>query len=201
MPKAKNTLIEKKQKQKKSKSKNMYVDNEKLFNVLVQYKKDKRKAIKEKTEMPKIPEYLGYAVLQIATHYSYLPEFINYSYRDEMIADGIENVLMYFENFDPKKSKNPFSYFTQIIYYAFLRRIAKENKQQYVKYKSIKNAPIVLEGFDVTDEDDINVVKQEPYDNINDFIYRFEKSLADKKEKKKEQTKIKTEKGLEKMMA
>jgi hypothetical protein len=52
-----------------------------------------------------------------------------------MIGDGIENCLMYCHNFDPSKSKNPFSYFTQIIYYAFLRRIQKEKKQNYIKYK------------------------------------------------------------------
>jgi hypothetical protein len=73
--------------------------------------------------------------LDIATHLSYRPNFINYPYREEMISDGIENCVMYASNFNPEKSKNPFSYFTQIIYYAFLRRIQKEKKQSYVKYK------------------------------------------------------------------
>ena len=56
-----------------------------------------------------------------------------------MISDGIENCLQYMDNFDPEKSKNPFAYFTQIIYYAFIRRIQKEKKQQQVKQKMIAN--------------------------------------------------------------
>ena len=75
------------------------------------------------------PEYLTTLVsvsLKIANGLSYRPNFINYTYRQEMISDGIENCLQYIHNFDPEKSKNPFAYFTQIIYYAFIRRIQKE---------------------------------------------------------------------------
>ena len=63
---------------------------------------------------------------------------MNYVYKEEMVGDGIENCLMYAHNFDPEKSKNPFSYFTQIIYYAFLRRIEKEKKQSYVKFRAME---------------------------------------------------------------
>ena len=66
------------------------------------------------------------SVFKIANGLSYRPNFINYTYRQEMISDGIENCLQYIHNFDPEKSKNPFAYFTQIIYYAFIRRIQKE---------------------------------------------------------------------------
>ena len=68
--------------------------------------------------------------LKIANHLSYRPNFINYTYRDDMISDGIENCLQYLDNFDPNKSNNPFAYFTQIIYYAFVRRIQKEKKNR-----------------------------------------------------------------------
>ena len=78
---------------------------------------------------PPVSEYIGECFMKIAEHLSYKPNFINYEYREEMIGDGIENCLMYAHNFDPEKSKNPFSYFTQMIYYAFLRRIQKEKKQ------------------------------------------------------------------------
>jgi hypothetical protein len=64
---------------------------------------------------------------------------MNYQFKDDMIGDGIENCLMYCSNFDPNKSNNPFSYFTQIIYYAFLRRIQKEKKQTLIKYKYLKS--------------------------------------------------------------
>jgi hypothetical protein len=87
------------------------------------------------TKRPPVTEYIGECFFKIAEHLSYRPNFINYHYREEMIGDGIENCLMYCHNFDPNKSKNPFSYFTQIIYYAFLRRIQKEKKQNYIKYK------------------------------------------------------------------
>jgi len=72
----------------------------------------------------------------IATNVSMKPNFISYTFRDEMIGDAIENCCQYFDNFDPKRSKNPFAYFTQITWYAFLRRIHKEKKQLYAKYKA-----------------------------------------------------------------
>ena len=64
-------------------------------------------------------------------------------FRDDMISDGIENCVQYIHNFDPAKSKNPFAYFTQIIHYAFLRRIQKEKKQLDIKTKIIERS-----GFD-----------------------------------------------------
>ena len=73
--------------------------------------------------------------MKIATRLSHKPNFINYSFRDEMICDGIENCMQYIDNFNPEKSNNPFAYFTQIIYFAFLRRIDKEKKQPYIKFK------------------------------------------------------------------
>ena len=87
---------------------------------------------------PPVTNYIGECFLKIATHLSYRPNFINYTYKDEMISDGIENCLQYASNFNPEKSKNPFAYFTQIIYYAFLRRIQKEKKQTHVKNKVIE---------------------------------------------------------------
>ena len=84
---------------------------------------------------PPVNEYIGKCFLDIAQHLAQKPNFTNYPYKDEMISDAIENCLLYAHNFNPDKSKNPFSYFTQITYYAFLRRIEKEKKQQYIKYK------------------------------------------------------------------
>ena len=95
------------------------------------------KAEEEGKRRPTVTNYIGECYLKIANHLSYRPNFINYTYRDDMISDGIENCLQYMDNFDPEKSKNPFAYFTQIIYYAFIRRIQKEKKQQDVKQKMI----------------------------------------------------------------
>ena len=85
-------------------------------------------------------EYLGDCFWKIATHLSYKPNFVNYMFREDMICDGIENCLQYIDNFDPEKSKNPFAYFTQIIYYAFLRRIQKEKKQLEIKGKILERS-------------------------------------------------------------
>ncbi len=87
---------------------------------------------------PLISNYLGDCFLKIATHLSYKPNFVNYMFREDMIGDGIENCVQYIHNFNPEKSKNPFAYFTQIIYYAFLRRIQKEKKQLEIKTKIIE---------------------------------------------------------------
>ena len=100
----------------------------------------------------RVPEYIGRCLYDIATKFSMKPNFYGYSFRDEMVSDGIENCLMYINNFDPDKSNNPFSYFTQIVYYAFLRRIMKEKKQSYIKHKLIQEMP--TEAFELQDHDD-----------------------------------------------
>ena len=92
-----------------------------------------KEAKKNGKPTPQVTNYIGECFLKIANHLSYRPNFINYTYREEMISDGIENCLQYVHNFNPEKSDNPFAYFTQIIYYAFLRRIQKEKKQAHVK--------------------------------------------------------------------
>ncbi len=117
-----------------------YIDNKVFYAEMVKWKVvvDTERAAERKT--PPVTDYIGKCFLDIATHLSYRPNFINYPYREEMIGDGIENCLMYAGNFDPNKSKNPFSYFTQIIYFAFLRRIAKEKKQMYIRYKMLEAA-------------------------------------------------------------
>ena len=115
-----------------------YVNNADFLAALIEYKKACDEAKKKKKPDPQIPNYIGECFLKIADHLSRKPNFISYSFRDEMIADGIENCLMYFRNFDPEKSKNPFAYFTQVIYFAFLRRIAKEKKQLEIKTKILE---------------------------------------------------------------
>jgi hypothetical protein len=103
-----------------------------------------------------------------------------------MIADGVENCIMYFDNFDPKKSKNPFAYFTQIIYFAFLRRIHKEKKQLYVKYKSTEQIGVLDEYEQFELEETGGATKQfEMYDNISEFIQNYEQSKLNKKKKTK----------------
>ena len=116
-----------------------YVDNKEFLEAMIEFKEICNDAKEKEIERPPVSNYIGECFLKIATHLSYKPNFINYTYREDMISDGIENCLQYVENFNPEKSKNPFAYFTQIIYYAFLRRIAKEKKQTHVKNKMIEN--------------------------------------------------------------
>ena len=125
-----------------------YVDNKEFLRAMVEWKDN----CKEEGEQLPVTNYIGECFLKIATHLSYRPNFINYTYRDEMISDGIENCLQYVNNFNPEKSNNPFAYFTQIIYYAFLRRIAKQKKQSHVKNKIIEKSNyelfVTMEGDD-----------------------------------------------------
>ena len=158
-----------------------YVNNKKLLEELIVYRakvfKAKEKFIKKYGEdppkmgawegKPTIPNYLGECFLKIANHLSYKPNFVNYMFREDMISDGIENCVQYIHNFDPEKSRNPFAYFTQIIHYAFLRRIQKEKKQLDIKTKIIERTGfdevmMVDEGALTGSSSDYNTIK----DNI-----------------------------------
>ena len=114
-----------------------YVNNKEFLEGMKAYKKRCKEASKAGKQKPPVDDYLGSCFLKIANHLSYRPNFINYTFRDDMISDGIENCLQYLGNFNPAKSNNPFAYFTQIIYYAFIRRIQKEKKQTIIKQKLI----------------------------------------------------------------
>ena len=120
------------------KKKQHYVDNKKFLEEIVKYREAVETAKLQDRPKPRITHYLGDCFLMIATHLSYRPNFINYMYKEDMISDGVENCVQYIDNFDPTKSKNPFAYFTQIVYYAFLRRIAKEKRQMDIRDKLIE---------------------------------------------------------------
>ena len=169
-----------------------YINNEDFLKALVDYKESCKLAKNENKPEPAIPNYIGECFMKIAEGLSHKPNFINYTYRDEMISDGIENCLQYFNNFDPAKSKNPFAYFTQIIYFAFLRRIQKEKKQTYVKYKATQQFGI-LDEFELMELEDGTTKQFELYDNISEFIGNYE----DAKKAKKAAVKAK---GIEKFL-
>tara|TARA_B100000941_G_C28481334_1_gene542331 strand:- start:944 stop:1432 length:489 start_codon:yes stop_codon:yes gene_type:complete len=127
---------------KKAKEKPHYVDNKKFLEAMIEYRDRCEKAKNRNRKKPDVTNYIGECFLKIANHLSYRPNFINYTFRDDMISDGIENCLQYMDNFNPDKSNNPFAYFTQIIYYAFIRRIQKEKKQIQIKSKLIANTGV-----------------------------------------------------------
>jgi hypothetical protein len=121
---------------------NHYINNADFLAALLDHREKVQKARTDNTDMPPVSNYLGDCFIKIARHLSYKSNFINYSYKDEMISDAIENCLAVVNNFDPAKSKNPFAYFTQITFFAFVRRIQKEKKQQATKYKLLENIDI-----------------------------------------------------------
>ena len=166
-----------------------YIDNKEFHAAMIAWKELCKEAEEAGEEKPQVTNYIGECFLKIATHLSYRPNFINYTYRDEMISDGIENCLQYGKNFNPEKSSNPFAYFTQIIYYAFLRRIQKEKKQTHVRNKIIEKSNYV--SFTTMEGDD-NAYTVSGFDPIvmlpDEDVY---------KPKKKED---KPAKGLEKFM-
>ena len=152
-----------------------YVNNKEFTAAITEHNIAVKKAIKDGKEPPRVSEYIGACIYKIATRLSTKPNFINYSYRDEMICDGIENCLQYINNFNPEKSTNAFAYITQIIYYAFLRRIQKEKKQSAIKQKAIMNSGILTDMVDTMDGDTSqysNSYVEFLQDNMNEITYK-----------------------------
>ena len=133
-----------------------YVDNAKFYEEISVYHYAHKEAKANGTELPRISNYLGHCIKEIATNLAKRPNFSGYSYVDEMISDAIENCLMYLYSFNPEKSTNPFSYYTQACYFAFLRRIDFEKKQSYIKYKAIENSAIMNNLVDISSDDKIH---------------------------------------------
>ena len=147
-----------------------YVNNRELLEALIVYRAEVKEAKENDLPKTRITNYLGSCFLKIATHLSYKPNFVNYMFKDDMICDGIENCVQYINNFNPEKYSNHFAYFTQIIHYAFLRRIQKEKKQLEIKTKIIEKSGysevFTADGIMAGSESDYNTIK----DNIN---YRY----------------------------
>lgn len=152
---------------KKKKSEH-YVNNKKFLEALIEYKRKILEAEKKGEPKPQISNYIGECFLKIATHLSYKTNFINYIFIDDMISDGIENCVQYISNFNSDKYQNPFAYFTQIIYYAFLRRIQREKKQLEIKNKILERS-----GYDEVFFDDpgIDGSNYSDYNSIKENIH------------------------------
>ena len=161
-----------------------YVNNKEFLAAMVEFKKTVNEAEKSGKAIPRVPNYVGECFLKIANHLSYRPNFINYTYRDDMISDGIENCLQYLNNFNPEKSNNPFAYFTQIIYYAFIRRIQKEKKQVIIKQRMIAES----------NYDDMTLQPGEDRDFKNQFTEFLKKNMPQEEPPKKEKKPAKKKK-------
>ena len=179
-----------------ARKKQHYVDNEKFLVVMGDYREKYLQAKDNDEELPIIPDYAGECFLKIAERLSHRPNFINYAFREEMVSDGIENCVMYASNYNPEKSANPFAYFTQIIYYAFLRRIEIEKKQLYIKYKTMEEHSSLEDHVDMGEMESgesksvssgASPLTTDKRASIQEFIHAFE-------EKKRKKKKVKTDK-------
>jgi hypothetical protein len=160
-----------------------YINNTEFLEKLAKYQKSKKKAIKNNEPIPPIPDDIGICILDIARGLARRPNFSAYTFKEEMISDGIENCFQYLDNFDPKISKNPFSYFTQIVYYAFLRRIQSESKQTYVKFKAFENHELYTNHKHETKKH-VNLINSIVNEKTQDIIIKFEERMAAKSVKK-----------------
>ena len=176
-----------------ARKKQHYVNNEKFLEVMSDYREKYLQAKDNDTELPIIPDYAGECFLKIAERLSHRPNFINYAFREEMVSDGIENSVMYASNFNPEKSTNPFAYFTQIIYFAFLRRIEKEKKQLYIKYKTMEEYSSLEDHVDMGEmgQSETQAVSSgatplttDKRASIQEFISAFEEKKRKKKKPK-----------------
>ena len=173
---------------KKPKPKEHYVNNKDFLEAMKIYRNNVLSARETKKQEPPISDYIGECFLKIANHLSYRPNFINYTYKEDMISDGIENCLQYVSNFDPAKSSNPFAYFTQIIYFAFIRRIQKEKKQTLIKKKLIMKAG--LDDLVLQPGDDGAFTNQYTDFMQRNMVVDVEEKPKVRKKKKKEPRKL-----------
>ena len=145
-----------------------YVNNKEFLAALIAYRESVDLAAIRGEPKPRITNYLGECFLKIATHLSFKPNFVNYMFKDDMICDGIENCVQYIHNFNPEKSQNPFAYFTQIIHYAFLRRIQREKRQLEIKNKILERSGY-SEVF--ADDNTIDGGNYSDYNSIKDGVH------------------------------
>ena len=156
-----------------------YVDNERLYAELKQHLVLRRRAEKEGVLPPKLPHYVGKSFKDIADGIGKLKSYRNYSFLNEMKGDAILNCMLYYHNFNYRKYKNPFAYFSQFTRWAFHRFIKREAKAQYVKYKIAANAGLLDQGL--ADSDGNAILSTGTFDNINDFIANYERKMAEEK--------------------
>ena len=172
-------------------AKQEYVNNKDFLAAMIEYKASVQNAETKNKSRPIVPTYVGECIMKIATHLARKPNFVNYTFKEEMISDGIENCLQYIDNFNPEKSNNPFAYFTQIIYYAFLRRIQKEKKDLFVKFKMTEQTNLFDTTAATQEHDNTKNFKDEikvsewTQQYMNEFISDFETNKRRKIKKRK----------------
>lgn len=168
--------------EKKPKRKTNYINNKTLYGAMIHYKNDLREAEKKEIEKPIVPKYIGESILLICNNLAKKPNFSGYTYKQDMISDGIMDCISAVDNFNPDKTNNPFAYFTQIAWNAFLRRIQKEKKQTYIKHKNFENSHLFSE---IVEE-----ASHAMHLKSNEYSADIVRSYEDKLTKTKKQSKL-----------
>lgn len=192
----------------KPKQKPHYVNNKEFSQAVVDYVKIVNQAEADGKQLPVVPDYIAQCFLKIAQGLSHKANFIRYTYREEMVMDAVENCLKAITNYNidaATRTGNPnaFAYFTQICYYAFLRRLAKEKKQQDIKFKYIEKAGIEDFIFSADTDAAADSATRAFVDQLRDRISVVKQNDATLKEfakEEKKKTKIEKPKGLELFM-
>lgn len=165
---------------------NDYIDKNEFYEALVQYKDRCQQARDQGLEVPRVTNYIGKCFLAIANGIAARSNFSNYPFREDMVQEGVENCLMVIENFDPSHNKkNAFGYFSKIIWWAYLRRIAKEKKSLYTKFKASHEMISMCETY--VGGDEIKLSLNTDADYIDNFIRDYEDAEKRKKERLSEE--------------
>jgi len=166
-----------------------YIDNKKFYEEIVKYVDEYNDCERNNLPLPVIPDYIGDCFMKIATNLAHKKNFAGYRYKDEMISDGIFDCIRYAHKFNKEKTQNPFSYYTQICFYAFLRKIGKEKKKLYETFKTINASEIFGMLHTQSDADDLMIIDSLGYsdsarETMNNFIKEYEEKIERDKQKK-----------------
>lgn len=163
-----------------AKRKNNYINNKTLYEAMCEYDRLSKQAEERGKERPQVSKYIGESILLICNNLAKKPNFSGYTYKQEMISDGIMDCIAAVKNFNPERTNNPFAYFTQIAWNAFLRRIHKEKKQVYIKHKNFENSVILGSSGEAGE---IQQLKTNEFSD--EVINNFEKKLTKTKKNSK----------------
>lgn len=151
-----------------------YINNKTLYGAMIHYRTELKEAERLEIDKPIVPKYIGESILLICNNLAKKPNFSGYTYKSDMISDGIMDCISAVDNFDPDRTNNPFAYFTQIAWNAFLRRIQKEKKQTYIKHKNYENSFLLMDVFDEANKS----MQLKTNDYSADIVRSFEDKLT-----------------------
>lgn len=184
----------------KPKNKPHYVNNKDFSLAVVEYVEKVVLSKNKNNQVPLVPDYIAECFLKIAEGLSHKANFVRYTYREEMVMDAVENCLRAITNYDIDAATrtgvpNAFAYFTQICYYAFLRRIAKEKKQQDIKFRWIEKSGI--EEFILQEEGENEDIERSFFDELRERIDRVKEADEELKQFARQEKELAKKQGIE----